>query len=498
MDTLVTSMIIFGLAYLGTLVWIQKKSVTTDGSIKDFFVAGGNIKLRTAIATLGATEIGLITIAYNAQKGFNEGYASFHIGVAAFIGALIIGTTGFIVKRLHRTGVLTLPEFYQMRYGKDVRVAGAIIMALAGILNMGLFLKVASLFLTTMMPELTADLGVEWLMVALISIAVFYTCFGGMQSVIATDVLQFLMLAFCLLAAVVFYMFEIGLGTTHFAVGSSYGTAGFNPLDLDFFSIDYVLWVILFAGIVSCAVWPTALSRVLCIENERTTQRAYLASSLIFLGRMVVPAFLGVCALAYFHDIGTEYLQDQYGEDADLVATASMFAQTLPQWALAAMVVAMFASFMSTQDGYLFCWASILSRDVIGVLTKREDDTAFQKKWTRICIILIAAYEVYWGLIYEGSEDIWNYMGITGSIYFCSGIVLITGGLYWRHATRLGAWLALLLGFTAVASLPAIKEAIGLDAYTTPQIGFATIILSLSGFFLGSLIQKRLLTSHAS
>ena len=151
----------------------------------------------------------------------------------------------------------------------------------------------------------------------------------------------------------------------------------------------------------------------------------------------------------------------------------------------------MFASFMSTQDSYLFCWASILSRDVLGPVFGTVDNEKAQKLGTRVLIVVIALYELYWGLIYEGREDIWDYLAVSGSIYFCSGIVLLAGGLYWKGATRRGALWALILGFSAVAALSPIKTALGLDAISSPMIGFAAIGLSLVGFVVGSLTEGR-------
>ena len=159
------------------------------------------------------------------------------------------------------------------------------------------------------------------------------------------------------------------------------GDAGFDPILNPNFGPDYVLWMILVAGVVSAAIWPTALSRALCIKDEATVQRAYLFASVIFLSRMVIPAFIGVLAFCYFTGIGTgadiEMLR-AHGSDADLVATPLMLGQAMPGPLLAFLAVAMFASFMSTQDSYLFCWSSIISRDILGPLTNRIDDERFQ------------------------------------------------------------------------------------------------------------------------
>jgi SSS family solute:Na+ symporter len=204
---------------------------------------------------------------------------------------------------------------------------------------------------------------------------------------------------------------------------------------------------------------------------------------------MVVPAFLGVMAICYFAagGPGSADMLAPHGADGDLLATPLMLGHAAPGWLLAFLAVAMFASFMSTQDSYLFCWASILSRDVVGVLRGTANDERSQKLGTRLLIVAIALYELYWGLVYEGSEDVWDYLAVSGSIYFCSGIVLLGAGLYWKRATGRGARLALLFGFTAVLGLAPVKAALGLEWLSGPTIGFIAIGLSVFGMIAGSL-----------
>ena len=471
----------------GNRAGVDGDDASSEG-LAEYFVAGRSIKLPAAIATLGATEIGLITLAYNAQKGFGEGFAAFHIGLAALVGCLFVGLTGFVVAPLRRTGVLTVAEFYEQRYGRDIRVIGGLLMVLAGVLNMGLFLKVAALYIMPLLPAEVAGASIEVIMVVLIGVAVAYTAFGGMRAVILTDILQFCIMAIGLVFVAVYLTGIVPVSEALDRVSEIKGEGGFNPLVSDGFGLDYVLWMVIVAGVASAAIWPTALSRALCIENEETTKRAYLVSSLLFAGRMILPAFLGILAFAYFARQGVGAVE--LTGDAKLAAPAEFMAAVLPAWLIGLVVVVFFASFMSTQDGYLFCWASLLSRDVISPLTGRERDEKFQKKWMQIFIVLIALYELYWGLFYKGSEDVWDYLAITGSLYFCSGIVLLAGGLYWQGARRLGAYGALILGLSALFAFGPIKEATGFEAWSEAQIGFLSIGLAIFGFVAGSYLQR--------
>lgn len=482
----------FCMIYLAWMVWHLRRhgGTAASGQLDEFFVSSRDVGFWTAIATLGATEIGLITIAYNAQKGFGDGFAAFHIGIAALIGAAFVGLTGFIVSPLRRTGVLTVPEFYGQRYGQDVRVLGALVMAAGGILNMGLFLKVASLFILNLLGLEAGASSVVALMLGLILLAVLYTSYGGMRAVIATDVIQFIIMVAGLTLALCFALGIVALDEAVTVVEAQKGAGGFDPFRNDSFGLSYVMWMVLVAGVVSSSVWPTALSRCLCIRDDKTVTRAYLAASLIFMGRMILPALLGVLAFCYFtNSLGPSGVAEK-GQAFSLIATPKFLQEVLPAWLIGFLAVAAFASFMSTQDGYLFCWSSVIARDIVGPLTGRTEDASFQIAVTRAAIVAIAAYEVYWGLIYAGTEDIWDYLAVSGSIYFCSGIVLLAGGLYWPGATRRGALWALALGFSAIAALEPVKKALSLEAWSAPEIGFTAIGLSLAGFIVGSLTDR--------
>ena len=144
--------------------WYARRYV---GDMADYVVAGRALKSRLAIATMIGSELGLITVMYSAQKGFTGGFAAFHIGLVAGIVALIVGFTGFIVVPLREMGVMTIPEFYQRRFSRGVRIMAGAILALAGILNMGLFLKAGSVFITGL-TGMTSDFELKIVMTVLL------------------------------------------------------------------------------------------------------------------------------------------------------------------------------------------------------------------------------------------------------------------------------------------------------------------------------------------
>ena len=436
------------------------------GNMTNFVSAGRAVGTWLGVATLTGTEMGLITVMYSAQKGFTAGFAAFHIGVIAGMVALLIGLTGFIVVRLREHEVLTIPEYYEKRFGRRTRILGGIMLAFGGLLNMGLFLKVGAMFIvgiTGMDPDGNA---LKIVMVVLLVLVLVYTVIGGMISVVITDYIQFVILSVGILVAGWLAIESVGWDNLFETVRTHKGEAGFNPVAADSsFGFEYVAWMF-FLGIVNCALWPTAVARALAMESTASLKRQYTWSSISFAIRMIIPNLLGVCAFVFVMTKAPDLQQLFSPADADVEAVDNLYAmpiflgRILPAGLIGLITAAMIAAFMSTHDGYLLCWSTVITQDIIAPLFKQRLDNPTRIKITRILIVLIGLYILYWGLFYTGEEDIWDYMAVTGAIYFTGAFSLLFGGLYWHRASSTGAVLALLFGVTAVFGLGPVQQAV--------------------------------------
>ncbi len=444
------------------------------GNMTNFVSAGRAVGTWLGIATLTGTEMGLITVMYSAQKGFTSGFAAFHIGVIAGIVAFLIGVTGFIVVRLREHEVLTIPEYYEKRFGRRTRILGGIMLAFGGLLNMGLFLKVGAMFIVGITGMVPDSVAVNTVMVVLLALVLVYTVIGGMISVVITDYIQFVILSVGILVAGWLAIESVG-PTPGFWVGwdnlfetvrTHKGEAGFNPVAADSsFGFEYVAWMF-FLGIVNCALWPTAVARALAMESTTALKRQYTWSSISFAIRMIIPNLLGVCAFVFVMTKAPDLQAVFFPEEADAKAVDNLYAmpiflgRILPAGLIGLITAAMIAAFMSTHDGYLLCWSTVITQDVIAPLFKERLDNPTRIKITRVLIVLIGLYILYWGLFYTGEEDIWDYMAVTGAIYFTGAFSLLFGGLYWHRASSTGAVLALLVGITAVLGLGPVQKAV--------------------------------------
>ena len=471
-------------------------------NMSHFVAAGRSLGLWLGIATMTGTELGLITVMYSAQKGFTGGFAAFHIALVAGIVTFLVGLTGFFVYRLREMKVLTIPEFYEKRFNKKVRILGGIMMALGGILNMGLFLKVGSMFIVGITGMSHNSYALPLVMTFLLTLVLIYTSLGGMLSVVLADYVQFVVLSFGLVITTFLALSNIGWDHLFTTVEKIMGPKGFDPTisTKEGFGVDYIIWMA-FVGLVSCAIWPTAVARALAMDSPKTVKKQYMFGSISFLIRFLIPYFWGICAFVFIMTKAPELKEiffpqgfpppDKYppgmAPPENLYAMPIFLGRILPAGLIGVLSAGMIAAFMSTHDSYLLCWASVLTQDVVAPIMGERLSPKARIRLTRIFIITIGIYVLYWGLFYSGKEDIWDYMAITGAIYYTGAFALLLGGLYWKRASSTGAFLALLAGFVAIIGLKPVQEFLGVD-YSKAKVGLITIGLSTLCMFLGSLI----------
>ena len=123
-----------------------------------------------------------------------------------------------------------------------MRVVGGLLLALSGILNMGLFLKAGAIFVTGL-TGVNDPTTVNWVMTAMIVLVIAYTSLGGIVSVIITDYVQFVVLSFGLLLACVLAVGKLGWSNIVEGVTQVHGNAGFDPFDETGFGPSYVTWM---------------------------------------------------------------------------------------------------------------------------------------------------------------------------------------------------------------------------------------------------------------
>jgi len=294
---------IIGLYLLATMVAgiVVRKYV---GKVEDFLVAGREMNVYLGIASLAATEFGIVTCMYTAQAGYERGFSGSIPGLCQCIAMLVIGITGFCIKPLRESGVLTIPELFERQFGPGIRWLAGVVIVLGGLLNMGVFLKIGGDFLVivTNIASGTVDLGfikltnLQFIMILLLVAVAVYTILGGMLSVLVTDYLQFVVMSVGLLVVTVLILANVGFGTIVQTVQAEIGSGGFNPLKNKALGWPFLIFQILIQT-AATLTWQTSIARVLSAKDQKTGRKVYTHTSFFFVARFLIPGLWGIAAL---------------------------------------------------------------------------------------------------------------------------------------------------------------------------------------------------------
>jgi len=484
LDWSLVAVYLTGSVVIGLLV---RRYVT---NMTDFVVAGRTVRTWLGLATMIGTEMGLVTVMFAAQMGFSGGFAAFHVALILAVMTCVVGLSGLVIVPLRRMGVLTIPEFYERRFGRRTRILGAFILVLSGVLNMGLFLKAGSLFVQGI-TGLEGELYLKLIMTVLLALVLAYTMLGGMLSVILTDYVQFVMLSLGVFVATGLAISQLGWSTIVDTVTAHKGAAGFNPLASGGFGLGYVLFMG-FIGLGGAATWQPNVVRACAASDTRTARRMYTWASVGFLIRFLIPGLWGICAFVFIKNSpaldGAFFPTDGSVAADSLKAMPIFLSHILPVGVLGLMTAAMLAAFMSTHDSYLLSWSSVIVQDIIAPLSGGRIEPKSRIWLTRLCIFLIGVFLLVWGLWYSLSQALWDYMAITGTVYFAGALVTLIAGAYWRGASSAGAVAAMLVGISAVCGLGPVQRVVGLEQVKPAWISLGAVALSVIAMVVCSLL----------
>ncbi len=472
------------LLYLALSVFLGIRAKRYVEDLPSYLVAGRRVKVSLGIATFVATELGTVTFVYFAELGYIAGFSGFAIGILAMIAYAAVGRTGFIIDGLRRRGVMTIPEFYELRYSRRVRILGGAILFLGGVLNMGIFLKFDGIFLSEVMGFGPGALGV--IMTVMLLIVIAYTILGGMFSIVITDFMQFVVLSIGMLVATIAILCHVSPENIAAAVTRTLGEAGVNPLVNPRFGWTFLVWILL-SSVAAGSLWQPATSKALSSESPASARKVFFWTGLTFAGRAMIPMFWGAAALAFF---GTGV--------PSAAAMPRMLGIFVPNGFLGLLVAGMLAASMSTYSAYLLAWSSVLARDVIGCVRPGGLSDRATMTVTRIAAGVIGVFLLIFGFWYQIPDTAFQYLYVTGAMYISGALSCVAAGLYWPRATSTGAYASLIFGAIAPAGFLVLEKSRAilpawLSVLTDVNVaGLISFFLAAGGMIIGSLATRPL------
>ena len=178
-------------AVLILVVWWSSKKQTTS---KDYFLAGRNIGWFAIGASLFASNIGSEHIVGLAGSGTSTGMAMAHWELHAWV---IMMLAWIFVPFYYRSGVYTMPEFLEKRFGSTTRWFLSVASLIAYVFTkVSVTVYAGAKVFETLLPEMKftvfdVTVGPFWIgAISMVIVTGIYTVFGGLRAVLYTDTAQ--------------------------------------------------------------------------------------------------------------------------------------------------------------------------------------------------------------------------------------------------------------------------------------------------------------------
>jgi len=442
--------------YIAVLVAIGWYFNNRQKSVTDFWLAGRRIgpsALGFSAAASWLTAGGILAVV-----GFYmlQGMGSIWGFVAPNILALLI--IALLVGKIKNLPAITQPELLEQRYGSVVRWPIALIITVVMIL-----FAVADI--TGLSLVLQVFYGLDPLYAAaIVAIAVsLYVTLGGLSAVVWTDVIQFAFLAIFTVGiafVAVGTVADGGLNTPAISSSELFGNVSgdwWNP-----FSIGLPMVLIFILAIIPG--WITEQDPWQKVWAARDAKSASLG---MVIGSLMITVVFAACAVIAIalNSIYPEIAEMGFpagmalAEPALLAFVSERFASAPAVIALSAIGLA--AASMSCTDTFATSGASCISRDIFQRYIKPDATMKEMMVVNRISVLVIILAATAGSFVIPNIIDAIHIATfIASSSYFFP----LMGGLYWKRATKEGAFAGMVVGFTVQVAL------VALDLIKTPPL----------------------------
>lgn len=431
--------LLFLAATLGIGVWASQQ---IKGDSVNYLIAGRGLALPLAAATLMAQSVDANATLGNtdlaAEFGFWAG-ASLPLGLAL----CLLMTALFYAKPLNRMGLITLPDFYRVRYGRVTEFIASIVMVLSfSFLLAGNLVAGGYLFQTF----LGAAYGTGVMLIA--TIVLVYTASGGLFAVAYTDAIQVVIAFVGSLSLFTFLAFSFGL-----EIPAGLGPFAFEQLT-DPAAGAMINWATLLALGLGDIVAIDFMARVFAAESPETAQRACLIGS---LGTVIIGVPFSIMALS------ANRILDQAGIVADGPLLFAMLQNVVPPILGLLVIAAILSASLSTADGAILGTSSVMAHNILGIRHDNRDPAGGDRLLliTRIMAVAITLLGVFFALRVPQTGVL---LLLAFDLGFAGLLVPLTGGLFWPRATRQGAISCIVIGsLTRLLLFALMPTAFGID-----------------------------------
>jgi len=439
-------------------------------SAENYFLGGRSFPwwmiCLSMIATSFASDTPLVVTEITRQAGLQRIWWVF---VAVL--TLIVGI--FLFSRLwRRANIITDAEFYELRYeGKSAAFLRGFRAFFAGVvqnlITIGWVTFAMSTIITTMTP-----LNKWWAIGTCMFVALIYATCSGFYGVVITDVVQFFIATFSMIALAVIAVHKVGgLDSVLEKIASmeSYGSRTLSIFpDLSKFDLDTVKLLIYFTVLWWADASGYNMQRMSACRNERDSVLATLFYAIFQCCRPWIWVVVALVSIVLFPVLTAPY--------TDTHAYPLVMNKFLAPGLKGLLVTAFLAAFMSTIDTHLNWGASYIMTDVYKRFINKNASPRRYMVVAKVVVVLMMIGGACVVPLLKSVTAAWEFLAI---LMVGGGIISVARWFWWRinAYTEISA---LALGLIVGVSNPFIPNCVVVFGYPWQEMPFEIKIALLT------------------
>lgn len=463
-------LVTFVIAYLMVTVAIGLLAARRVHGAKDYLVAGRSLPLYMNVATVFATWFGAETVlavsATFAKDGLNG------IPGDPFGATVCLVLAALLFSRLfYRLNLLTIGDFYKVRYGKSVEVLTSVAIVLsylgwtsAQLTALGLIIHVLS----------SGAIALNTAIIMGAVVVLVYTVFGGMWSVAFTDLFQSVVIVIGLILVALLVGDSAGGFDKVLAQATAEGKFTMFPADMDaagWWAMAGAFFAFAFGSIPQQDVFQ----RMTSAKDEKTAKRGTLIGALLYFVIAFIPIYIAYAALVAHPELKGLFDSEDAREIQRILP--DLVLGEMPMWAQIMFFGALLSAILSTASGALLAPTATFTENVLRPFVPHMSDRQFLLL-LRVVLVTFSACALLFALnsnstMYEMVQNAYN-VTLTGAF------VPLVAGAFWKRANTQGALFSVVLGIGTWLT----ANTVAADAMVPPNL--VGLLASCLGMVLGS------------
>lgn len=421
----------------GLIIWGFYYKKHNPRTLDASFLAGRKVPGFIASLSTVATNMNANDFIGMAGAIYGAGIVMLH---QPMINAVVLVFLGVVVmKKLRGRNVYSLGQWLRERYSDRVGHAYSLIWALVWMLfNLGLYIYSGALVMYTLVGwNLYASI------VILSLIAALYTLLGGFRAVVATDVVQMLLMFFPFIILSVLVWQEVGGPVALLnslpadKANLWYPSTHFGPLGM---TIGGML-------LIAMSYWSSeaqVVQRPLAARDPDAATTSYIGASFWYAGLVPFVVFLPALAALKLYP----------GLPNNDFATPMLLKEFLPHGLYGLTIVGLLAGVFSSCDSQINAFCTIFTTDIYKGMLRRNADTDHYLRVSRIAGVVFTLVAIGTAVIFSFAKHgmFLFAVGIVATIMPPFGAITILGAI-WRRTSPRAAWWGVLLGMTYAVAL---------------------------------------------